>query len=127
MILSHFGLKNRLIFGAANYTFLESLGPGQYNKTIFKMFYNCFKDFCNQCEYRELLRRIILHVTYSQYLKELSISVTFVNKEMLYRVSLYVTYSLYMKRLSMTVTDVNIELACLIESLHEEYSLCYLN
>ena len=83
MIWSHVGLKNRLMFLAGNYTFLESLGPGLYNKTIFKMFYNCFKDFCNQCEYRELLRRIILHVTCSEFIKEPSISVTSMNIEML--------------------------------------------
>ena len=35
-------ISTTMIFGAANYTFLEFLGPGQYNKTIFKMFHNCF-------------------------------------------------------------------------------------
>ena len=53
-----------MIFGAANYTFLESLGPGQYNKTIFKMFYNCFKYFCTIVNI-EMLYRVILYVTYS--------------------------------------------------------------
>ena len=69
----------------------------------------------------ELLIMIILHVRYSQYMEEASISVTSVNIEMLYRVILYVTYSLYMKRLSMTVNDVNIQL------IHEGYSLYYFN
>ena len=41
----------------------------------------------------ELLTRIILHVTYSQYMKEQSISVTNLNIEVLYRVIIYVTYS----------------------------------
>ena len=53
---------------------------------------------------------IMLHVTYSQYMKEPSISVTNVNIEMLHRVFFYVTYSQYIKRLSMNVTDINIKL-----------------
>ena len=69
----------------------------------------------------ESLRRIDLHVTYSQYMKEPSISVTSVNIEILYRVILYVTYNQYMRRLSMTVTDVNIELLTKI-ILHVIYS-----
>ena len=43
-------------------------------------------------------------------MKELSVSITSVNIEMLHRVILYVTYSQYKKRLSITITSVNIEL-----------------
>ena len=57
-------ISTAMIFGAANYNFLESLGPGQYNKIIFKMFYNCLKDFCTSVNI-EMLYRVILYVTYS--------------------------------------------------------------
>ena len=82
----------------------------------------------------EILTRVILLVTYSQYMKELSMSVTSVNIELLHKLILYVTYSQYMKEqsvseyratqngfltphiqsinkeLSISVTSVNIEL-----------------
>ena len=45
----------------------------------------------------ELLTRVILHVTYSQYMKELSMSVTNVNIKLLHWVILYVIYSQFMK------------------------------
>ena len=41
----------------------------------------------------ELLTKDILYVTYSKYMKELSMSVTSVNIELLHRLMLYVTYS----------------------------------
>ena len=58
----------------------------------------------------ELLTRVILQVTYSQYIQELSMSVTSVNIELLHRVILYVTYSQYMKELSMSVASVIMKL-----------------
>ena len=41
----------------------------------------------------EVLMKEILHVTYSKYIKELSMSVTGVNRELLHRLILYFTYS----------------------------------
>ena len=43
-------------------------------------------------------------------MKELSVSVTSLDIELPHRVILYMTYSQYMNRLSMTITNVNIEL-----------------
>ena len=56
-------ISTTIIFGARYYTFLEFLGPGQYNKTIFKMFYNCFKWFCTSVNI-EMLYSVIFYVTY---------------------------------------------------------------
>ena len=58
----------------------------------------------------ELLQRVVLYVTYSQYMKELSITVTNVIIELFIWVMLHFTCSQFMKELSMSVTSVNIEL-----------------
>ena len=45
-LMSHLGTKSvPIIKTSTYYTFLETLGLGQYNNTISKMFQNFFKDF----------------------------------------------------------------------------------
>ena len=53
-LMTHLGTFILAIMKTSTYyTFLETLGLGQYNKTISKMFQKCFKDFyCHYCEYR---------------------------------------------------------------------------
>ena len=58
----------------------------------------------------ELLRRIILYVTYSQFMNNVILTVTNVKMELLTRVILHVTYSQYMKELSMSIASVTMEL-----------------
>ena len=45
----------------------------------------------------ELLGKVILHITYSEYMKDTNMTVISVTLELLHRVILHVTYSEYMK------------------------------
>ena len=54
----------------------------------------------------ELLLRVILFITYSQYMKKLSMTVTNVILELLIWVMLHFTYSQFIKELGMSVTSV---------------------
>ena len=106
-------------FGDKKYTYHQNLyilylfgnlrtRPVQQNhfQYVLELFLNILVTSVNI----DLPRTKILHVTYSQYMKELINSVTSVDIELLYMVLLYVTQSHYMKKLSMTVISVNIEL-----------------
>ena len=72
-----------------------------YTRTVFK---DSFVPSVNI----DLLMKEILHLIYSKYMKELSMSVANVNIELLQRLILYVIYSKYIKEMSMTVNKVNI-------------------
>ena len=51
-----------------------------------------------------------MYIIYSQYMKELGMSVISVNIELLHRVIIYVTYSQYMKELCRSIAKVNMKL-----------------
>ena len=74
-LMTHLGTFILAIMKTSTYyTFLETLGLGQYNKKISKMFQKFLKDFFVTSVNIELLRMKILDVTYSQYMKEQSVS-----------------------------------------------------
>ena len=74
-LMTHLGTFILAIMKTSTYyTFLETLGLGQYNRKISKMFQKCLKDFFVTSVNIELLRMKILDVTYSQYMKEQSVS-----------------------------------------------------
>ena len=74
-LMTHLGTFILAIMKTSTYyTFLETLRLGQYNKKISKMFQKCLKDFFVTSVNIELLRMKILDVTYSQYMKEQSVS-----------------------------------------------------